>query len=197
MMNIIMEGTKHEKITLVVLGYIIGGATFFSATFIGHAPNNKDLAEKNFTSSEIATEAVSNENISVSTTLSAASYKDGFLRVSTSNGEFILSIKQEHVKNSGLTFAPGEQGYHYNEIPFLTSPANGFVFFCEQHSTNSESCTPYIFDTEALHTYKVQNTDGEDIAVTTANAREARFSGNILTLGTFSSLDEKMPWQVK
>jgi len=191
-----MEGTKHEKVVLVVLAYIIGftsGLIAFGinqSVFLGADGQDSELK---YDVQKISTDESFNDTEHSDNT-EIVTYKDGYLRVISGDNNFLLSIDKNLVDEESLDSFT-EQGLH-TAIPFfVASPDNRYVYFCEQHSID-DSCMSFVFDSKSSVIQFVNN-NGQKLSTTAAVARGAHWGDDgMLIIGDFSSLTIDTPWKV-
>jgi len=185
-----MEGTRHEKVALVVVAYIIGAVT----VFIGSSSNNQIPAEpvSVVSSDQVAsviatTPAVRNQPVQSS----IARYADRVLTVTTPTGERTLSFSVEDPQTIPEQFL--EQGAHVGNLIFHPSITDEFIFFCEEKVLNADTCNPFVYDVlaDVIHPLRL---NGERITLLVSAANQASWTSNRLTVGNESSTDPLRPW---
>ncbi len=205
-----MEGTKHEKITLVVLGYIIGGVTVFigalaaehgyqmsikphmeASVYSALAPESPELEPAAVAEQPVETPTPVPESVPVD--MLPVAYFDSALRVADGETKLVLSQLVESTPDDA---AFANQGYHV-ETPTYTVSENGqFVFFCERHDVADNYCHAFVFDSVTASIYIVQH-DKNPLTPTLDQAAAALWVDGLLTIGDFTSTDTATPWVVK
>ena len=208
-MNLDIEGTKHEKVVIIVLSYVIG----FTAGFIcfgvaesmrGEQGSDTMIAPVMATevapaetpetvAAEVVEEAVA-DTIPTATIVDATSfavtYTDGKLQVTNGDNVYLLSMKSSGLDSSAQS-AFKNQGLH-TDIPFYqASPDNKFVYFCEQQSA-TDSCNSFIFDV-TKNTIEYVTVDGTKLTTTAAAAKTTTWSEKGLTIDGKTSADATAP----
>ena len=148
-----MEGTRHERVALVVAAYVIGFITAFIAFGIG---GQKDVEMKNKQAGihNAAAQTIVSEQNPVSVGIG----EDG-LFVITDTGERMLSASQQSL-NASLISSAGVPGMYYSIIDAEASHNGVHVYFCEQLTADSETCDPYVYSLQTDLIYPVK-IDGE------------------------------------
>jgi hypothetical protein len=200
-----MEGTKHEKITLVVLGYIIGAATVFVAMYIPlqHAKMKKTMmwapAPAAMPAPAIETPPITPDvsaepaTDTVSATDAMVTYADNALRYINNDNELVLSIHESEIINrQGFE----KQGFHTSAPVYSLSPDEKFVFFCEQHTTDVNECNAFVYD---ITNNTIQFVQSEKVPVTleTDAARAVTWNADGLVIADMTSVSQETPWVVK
>jgi hypothetical protein len=68
-----------------------------------------------------------------------------------------------------------------------------FVFFCEQQSLASESCTGFVYDVNGDRIYQIIK-DGLPVTISPKSASEAIWTAVGLKIGSNYSANESAPW---
>jgi hypothetical protein len=207
-----MEGTKHEKITLVVLGYLIGAVTVFLGTCL---PQKKsydyshqlstpviEINQKQDETSEFSDEATSVDNSTIAgdaaneeaAVANGVRYVDGALRITLADAEYVLSVHQDLLPADTTSFT--QQGFHVSEPAYKMSPDGRFVFFCEQHDAGADNCHGFIYDT-AANVIQILQSDGERLVLTIPSALSAAWEGSNFRIEGLASIDAEKPWIVQ
>ena len=191
-----MEGTKHEKVVLVVLAYIIG----FTTGLIGFGVNQSGFisTDANYSELELGEQEVSVAKSDINSNTDngdeIVSYKDGRLRLIDDDNTLLLSIDKNLVDEESLDSFT-EQGIHTAIPYFIISPDQHYVYFCEQRSTE-DACTNFVFDTESSIIQFVSN-GGEKLSTTAATAQGVYWNDDGgLVIGDLTSLALDTPWKV-
>lgn len=195
-----MEGSRHERAALVIISYFIGALT----VFIWAASQQLEKPSLGQQSAAVASAVLTTPGVSETSaapvdTASAESprpfvqYVDGVLEVNHQNDIRVLSFSGDIGDGADPSFA--DQGRHVGELPYVVSPAEDFVFFCEVKSLEDDTCKPFIYDTLADTIYPVRK-DGERVEIFTAAAKEASWTATGFTLGGVTAKTTLKPWQL-
>jgi len=191
-----MTGTRHERVALVTLAYVVGFTSAFIAFGVSNINEarvvyqNVDLVE-----SEIDTEySVDNTMGSVmGATAVLAQYEGGMLTATVGEQRYVLSIDEEIIPaEERVAFA--EQGLHVVPPPYVVSPSGKFIYFCEQSGEGTGECQAFVFDVES-NVINFVTAAGEKLSVTNELAAAAVWQGDVLNLGGEVSLDTTTPWR--
>ena len=190
------EGSRHEKAALTAVSYIIG----FTAAFILFSNFTSDLflpAATSTVSSAAVVTAVTEapavvESEPVVSNEPIVSYTDGRLEVTVGDAVSLLSFSPEEsgieLDTEGLA-----QGFHIGDLKYSVDPKSEFVFFCERHDTDSETCSGYVYDINADRIYPVTKS-GKAANISMRSADEAIFTAVGLKIGANYSANPKAPW---
>ena len=207
-MNLDIEGTKHEKVVIIVLAYVMG----FTAGFIcfGISTNRSAVGG---TDSPAAVQALfAPEQISADTLISTpeptettaeiatnpeaahgpatVTYTDGKLQAQVGDNSYLLSMRTSGL-DSAAQSAFKNQGAHQDIPAYTVSPNGKFIHFCEQQSAD-DSCMNFIFDVEK-NVINYVSIDGKKVTTTGSIAKAATWSENGLTLDNKTSADAAAP----
>ena len=193
-----MEVLRHEKAALISVAYFIGALTAFiwygvSSTI--DLPLN--VAEQAQTASVIS--AVNTEQPAEVPKVEAAPtregialYYNGVLDVDAIGGTKVLSFNPE-VSGFGSSPEFAVQGNHVGELAYTVSPTEEYVFFCEQKTIDSSTCSPFIYDVLQDKIYPL-STEAGAIDVTNSSAGVAVWTEQGLSLGEAVSVTSNTPW---
>lgn len=186
-----MEGTRHEKASIVGISYFIGALT----AFIGLGFNQADLLVSNVGGVQVQSASVISavEKTEVPETVSnAINYHNGVLRANNVYGEIIISYNPVV---SGLEASPEfvAQGIHIDKLVYRIAKGDTSVFFCEQKDQNSAACSPFIYDVlnNAVSPLIV---NGSALVMTTDQARGVSFNGTDLQVPGYIAGNQLTPW---
>jgi hypothetical protein len=199
-----MEGSRHEKVAIVITSYLIGFATAFilftSTGNISSVDTYVPSIDANTASVINATPApmvqaveTSVENsIEVRDDVSLVTYSNGLLEVRRADGDRLLSFNPEtSLINVDLATLP--QGYHYGDVSYAVDEAGEYVFFCEKLTVDAETCSGYVYDLKADQIYPVSK-DGSLVPITLKSASETIWTALGLKIGSHYSLSLTTPW---
>jgi DNA-binding transcriptional ArsR family regulator len=203
-----MEGTKHEKVVLVILSYIIGftscfivfgitqtiTATVYQPTFF--PPRVTAPAET--TPSEVATSDVSEVNVltdetrATTTMHTSTYYESGKLYAVVEGKSTLLSLKV--ATSTAVDELFRTQGMHQDIPMYLDSPDGKYVYFCEQQSTADE-CTHFIFDIKS-NLIQFLNYQGKKLVTANQTAKLTNWKDGRLVIDTYQSESTETPWKM-
>ena len=190
-MHLDIEGTKHEKVVIIVLAYILGFTASFISFGLTRAPSSQPkevVIEQPATVVESAPEPVVAEPESLMEEPSEiemgplnVTYTNGKLQATIAGETYLLSMKQ-----SDPSLTEAGQGTHVDIPKFLVSPDSSFVYFCEQQTIES-ICTNFVFDV-TKNIIRFVTLDGTKFSTSVEAANAADWSTDGLTLdGAYSS----------
>ncbi len=183
-----IEGHRHEKVVIVVTSYVIG----FTTAFIAFGMNQLYMAENVLTTP--ITQTVVKTNIADTSTdkiLSVTTDSEGLSAV-TSKKSIILSAKKSTLDSSviGSTELPG---YHVAIIDAEVSRDGSFVYFCEQLSTESDTCVAYVYELSSDILHKV-SIDGTVYTPAVTEHTSSWSDANVLSVDGAFSVIASQPW---
>lgn len=191
-----MEGTRHEKVSIVVASYAIGFVTAFilygnlsgnPAEIVNYVPDTSAAAVITATPEAVAAaEAQPEANTAIAT------YTEGVLQVEVNGSIRTLSHNPE-TSDLEADLSTFTQGYHYGEITFGLSPDNKFVFFCERHDAASSICTGYVYDIAADQIHQIAK-DGQVVTISAESVSKAEWTTGGLAIGGSTSANPTAPW---
>ena len=179
-----MEGTRHEKIAIIIASYVIGFTTAFIAFGINQ-PDSRMQVQIQGGQNNSAQQVSDNDITSVG-------YGNDGLFVITSGYERLLSAKASTLGASAIS-SKGTSGYYYKIVDAEASRDGRFVYFCEQLTQDAETCDPYVYAVEddSLHMVKA---DGSAYKSPVATHESAWSDDNDLVLNSMSSAVKDTPW---
>lgn len=182
-----MEGTRHEKVLLIVLAYIIG----FTTAFIAFGFGNQRSASIDLPA---YTPRANAEDSSDALKASVVFKEDG-VYVVTSRYDRILSADKNALSSNVLTSIGESAGFHYRVIDAEASRDAKFVYYCEQLSEASETCHPYVYsvDMDAVFPVKLS---GEKVEYVVIDHVSAWMEDGALMIGSTVSADVSRPWEL-
>ncbi len=185
-----MEGNRHEKIAIVLCGYIIG----FTTAFIGFGVNNLNQEIVSEVAYVPVPHAQNVQEITEQPVITGVSFGDDGLYASTPTGSFLLSVKKSTLGASLLASAE-TSGYHYAIVDAEVSRDGKFAYFCEQLSEQSKTCDGYVYSIDEDMLHKV--TLGESVYAPTVDQHVSSWSEEgLLTVSGNNSLNSTEPWSL-
>lgn len=202
-----LEGTKHEKIVLVVLAYIIG----LTSGFIGFGINNyfHDRFHNNIMDDNDMMEYRNSPVLGAGDKAGyippsgqppkedggeeSILYKNGQLTVLTEEGPMVLSVHIDQLGQS-IPESLSVQGHHIEPPVYIASPEGKYVYFCEQH-LGADDCTNLLFDSEAFSIQYVQVED-KKFSIPASQAASAYWAVDGLHIGEYTSESAEIPWKL-
>ena len=197
-MNLDIEGTKHEKVVIIVLSYVIGFTAGFIcfgvAAAIHHEratdvavvapialPTNDGFAEavKQAPTALPATTTANGTAVTDQIRGLAVTYEDGKLQAKVGENMYLLSMRSSGL-DSAVQSAFKNQGIHTDIPAYITSPDNKYVYFCEQQAA-ADSCNSFIFDVEK-NVIEYVTVDGKKLSTTGAVAKSATWTEKGLSI---------------
>ena len=185
-----MEGNRHEKIAIVICGYIIG----FTTAFIGFGVNNLNQEVV----SEVAYVPVQRiekvQEVTDEAVITSVSFGDDGLYASTPSKSFLLSLKKVST-GASVIGAIEIPGYHSSVIDAEVSRDGKFAYFCEQLSEENKTCDGYVYsiDDDMLHKITL---DGSTYLPTIDQHVSSWSEDGLLTVSGNNSLDSTKPWSL-
>ncbi len=186
-----MEGTRHERVVTVLASYVIG----FTTAFILYSSSQVLTQEVFITIPEQSASVVLSEQVEESIPEAKSldlKYQDGKLEVTVNNESKLLSFNPE-VNQFNIEVESLTQGFHYGELKYAISPDNKFIFFCERHDLESESCTGYVYDIAEDMIFPITK-EGKEVAISATSAETATWSEAGLNIGSTYSANPSAPW---
>ena len=192
-----MQGTRHEKAAIVATSYIIGFITAFilynnvqntavDTISYSSVPNRAAaVASVEPTKEEIVDEVKAE-------TVNGATYKDGLLEMTLSDGVHLLSFNPE-VSDIDVDVSEMKQGFHFGNINYRVSESGTQVFFCEQHDIKEDSCLGFVYDSNSDKIYQIIK-DGVPVTISLKSASEAIWTAVGLKIGSHFSESTEKPW---
>ena len=145
-----MEGTRHERVIVLITAYIIGFITAYIAFGVIKVQEFDYSSFTNQSSAVITSQKQDDQHHEVF----VAEDAEGLV-VIKNNKRTLISVKN----NGDL---PPEEGT-YISVVYKISPDQEKIYFCEQPLEESDTCRPYIYSIEDNITYPV-TINGERVA---------------------------------
>lgn len=180
-----MEGSRHERVLLVLTAYIIG----FTTAFIAYAlPAKHQVTPQVFS-------IQTNEQDDVSVPQTAIYLDETGLYVSSPQTTQLLSVNQASPLMANAVFGAPTSGVHYRLIDAELSRDRDFVYFCEQLTETAQTCDPYVFSIQdgILHEVTVNDVVYPS---SVANHTSSWSSDGKLQLDGYISASSETPWEL-
>ena len=179
---------RHEKVTIVLLAYIIGFTTAFiafgidndgSLTKYSHPDNNR-------AQSQVRVEPKNNNQESVAPTLGSVVESDGL---------YALIDGQERVLSAlAITANQPRDGFHYSIIDTDVSNNGQYIYYCAQQMSSDKNCLLYIYELSSDSVYRAKNDQGQQISLPVSDAKLSWRDDDRLMTGEYISKDSSKPW---
>lgn len=183
-----MFDTRHEKIIITIAAYIIGFTTAFIAYGLSQKPTTVS-----YNNSQIVSVASSKKAPQESIAPTVVLENDG-LRVYTDKFERLLSFAQSQF-SANVILSTGTSGVHYAIIDAEPSRDNNYVYFCEQLTSTSDTCTPFIYDVDKDFLKRV-TLDGAAYYPEIGEYVSSWTKDNFLMVGGYHSNNYETPWEL-
>lgn len=192
-----MEGSRHERVVLVIVSYVIGFITAFIAYSVSTSSN--EPSQPVFVVYEVANEydykKFADESNEATEVFTEVLYQDGRLLVKRGAELLLVSLNPDEAGFPSNALAGEPQGHHVTEPTYELAPDGNKLFFCEQKSTSEDVCSSFILDVQERVVRPVK-VAGEPLRITPEEAKEAVWDGNKLALYDLASVDESQPWNL-
>lgn len=186
-----LEGSRHEKVIIVLSSYVIG----FLTAYIAFGMNDTHVSTTLVMVEEVPqTAAVAETETETETNLSEVQVviDPKGLQYVRNNETRLLSVNISAL-DSAAEYA-GMSGVHHNIYGQALSPDNRFVYFCEQTVAGADVCQPFVYDSVTDSVHRVMRADGStDLAITTHQS--AWEQNGTLVLPGFRSQSPVTPWR--
>lgn len=152
-----MEGTRNERVALLVTAYVIGFTTAFIAYGLTQNVNPSIVDATNLTSNtQTAIVATATPTTEPETYYPKLRTDSTGLYLDTADQKQILLAYQATEETAS------QPGVYYKVIGAALSPNKEYVYFCEQRSPEAETCIPYVYSILEDVVYPVR-TNAEDM----------------------------------
>lgn len=211
-MNLDIAGTKHEKVVIIVLAYVMGFTAGFICFGVTMPHTTQSLPENVAVASEVTTSLeadlnedsigglgisdeytqYSNQAASVTQAIPEIStnvtYENGRLEVQANGETRLLSVLRVDTTTEGVQV---NQGFHTAVPNYAVSQGGAYVYFCEQIDS-SDTCSSFIYDV-AANVIRYVSFEGVKLVTTVPEAAAATWTSAGLSIGTKSSADPTNP----
>ena len=131
-----MEGSRHERVALIGATYVIGFVTAFNGFGVSQLEDTVDFVYV----PTGAQSAALGHSAKLAPTSLIALREEGLYYQTSANSKGLLI--------SAITEAGGDDGVAVAITQYELSPNEAFVYFCEQPTTLSDSCKPFVYSTK-------------------------------------------------
>lgn len=182
---------RHEQITLVVLGYVIGFSTAFifiqSTSQSTRTPQGIESPDAN-SYGLVANASINDSSEEHDTAITSATV--------TNEGLFVTIAGKERIVSAGAIAEDGNiAGFHYAIPTYLISPNKNFLYYCAQSEPNDVECTSFVFNTRTDSVYPVKNTTTDTYVTSEVRQLFPEWtSENILKVNSMISVTNETPW---
>lgn len=185
------DNSRHERVALVILSYVIG----FVTAFIAYGLNKADQVISVINTDEV--EKVSETRVEVPVPVPVpvdAVYENGRFYIETPERQILVSAKPSALGMTDDEILKRPQGLHKDISATDIDQDGGHVFFCEQH-TSEATCRPFVYDVENVIVYRVM-VDGAPVDLPIDQANDSDWSDNKLRVSSYTSVDSEKPWHL-
>ena len=181
------EGSRNEKVLIIICSYVIGFTTAYIAFgIISFDTDNLTQTATVYPTHEVITRTNANNDTN---NVSVVRDSNGlFVKVGGEVREIVSVADSESTQSVDAVALPYAVSYYQN------SPNGSFVYYCIQESS-LPVCIPYIYEIATESSYAL-TIDGEAVSFSTDVARLNWDIGNILLGDGIRSISSETPWQV-
>lgn len=186
-----MEGTRHERVALVIVAYIIGFVTAFIAFGVNSMHEEQLSANLRSSSTQVA-HAEQQRPQGSSPRISKILIGENGLFAESNGYERLLSVDIATLPATAIS-GFGEDGYFYKVIDALVSEDGQYAYYCEQQKKGDTTCRSFVYSLadDTLHFVKV---NGKRYESPIDNHRAAWGKDSVLTLDEAVSSSSSEPW---
>jgi hypothetical protein len=177
-----IEGTRNEKVMILLASYVIGFTTAYIAYGINLA-GMQDALPVNYTASMTASVAQAEPVVVANFEITA----DG-LEVTVDGEPFLVSAHVSTVPEEMIADF-GYQGIHERVEGMSLSSSGSYLYFCE-YPPEAVGCAPFVYDTVSKIIYPVTVYNYSDPVFESQLA----FDGDFLKSDELISLSPDEPW---
>lgn len=178
-----MEGTRNERVGILIASYVIGFITAYIAFGVIQLEKSVEFVYVPVHS----TAAVIESQSDVVTTKTTLTETDLGLLLSKDGVDTYLSARS--------TKESATDGYHEALAEYALSLDEKFVYFCEMPTVDSESCVPFVYSTETETVYPV-TIDNQRVAFAANNHAALWTKEGHLIIESYFSEDPTRPWSL-
>lgn len=182
-----MIETRHEKISIALAGYVIGFTTAFIAFGVTNMHHEDNMHEWKIKYNAPVQKTLSYKKVQEN--INEILLDDSGLYVNVGGYKRVLSAKVSSLATSVVqsTATPGFfTAIHKQQV----SPDGWFAFYCEQLTSNSKTCDPYVYSlfNDTIYKANIGATQIKDLNV-------SWLTNNKLTINGVTSITESQPWK--
>jgi len=177
-----MEGTRNERVIILITSYIIG----FLTAYIAFGVINLE-------------EEIRFVYVPTQQTAAVAASDTPDVRVYVNETGLIFDNGQEQqvvsalsIPTEGAALAEGDTVVIVN---YSLSKDSQYVYFCEQPSLSAQSCIPYVYSV-AENTLHPVTVEGERVAFDSATHDATWNTQGRLIADNYASVDSSTPWEL-
>jgi len=175
-----MEGTRNEKVVILIAAYVIGFVTAYIAFGVTQLQRDVQLVQVPVVHTASVSDAATND----ATRLTVSN--EGLVLIAKSD-ETLLSLRVED--NSDM------DGAHVALTDYSMSHNEEYAYFCEESTFNTETCKPFVYSVANNIVYPVKVNDEKTMFEVSGQKASWSPEGNLVTpLGT--SQDPNSPWKL-
>lgn len=192
-----IEGTRNERIFVVIASYVIGFTTAYICFGAIDQSYQNAVPQITYATTEQASPAAYTmaDLASVAAGQAAAVYNSGMLEVTAADGTpRTVSVAADTLDEASLQALGGGPGVHTELMHYALSDDRAYLYFCEQHE-RAGSCEAYVYDLNE-NVIRYVTIDGAPAVFNQDVAASAAWRDGILTVGSFRSTTTAEPWKL-
>jgi hypothetical protein len=184
---------KHERITIVILSYLIGFTTAFIAFSFQTVPSEPDFYQSD------QSYAVVDNSASVSQT--STDNKDNALKTVSVDEKMdglyaIIDGKERIMSAQAISATSAIPGFHHQLFEVEISPNTEYIHYCAQSLDTDDFCSHFIYSVVNDVTYVVSNPDGQRLTSSIQDVDVIWSEDNTLIAGLWESASTETPWKL-
>ena len=183
-----MENTRHERALVVAASYIIGFTSAFIAFGVSNIPQTPELLVNSVSSQAQVVTASAKKSEATS-----LRFEDAGLVVVTEDLERLLSARRSSSLMANVISSGAQSGFAVSIVEAEISRDGQFVYYCEQQSTDSDSCVAYVYSVvdDIIHPVQV---DGSHYNPKSEGHMSTWTPAGYLNLEAYRSVSANTPW---
>jgi len=186
---------KHERITLVVLAYVIGFSTAYIAfNFVNPGHEHKSVGQYAHLHDS------QGRHINPNTKLNNRTVEQQKKQVSIEkniDGFFALIEGRSRILSAqAISATDAVEGFHFEVHNSAVSPNGNFIHYCAQLKESDTTCKHYIYEIASDVVYRVKIPNGNHLE---SNIRESMVTwtvDDLLVAGDYTSISGIAPWNL-
>ncbi len=180
---------KHERITIVILSYVIGFSTAFIAfNFVNPGYINQSEGQP----LAVAAPKANSLKIEKTETINAST-----LFEEKADGLYALIDGSSRILSAqAISATDAAEGFHFKVLSTSASPDGKFIHYCAQALETDEVCKHYIYDLVNDATYRVEMPTGEQLTSEVTNVYAEWLPDGILTTEKYVAASAASPWEL-